>query len=99
MVIATTKVHWGKPIWVTTGGAELPVTNLAVALALALSGPGDFSLDRLFKMRVPRSLVVLAAFVEAGMVGYAIMNRPQQAPAQGEQASAATEVEQRVGAV
>src|SRR5438093_8276308 len=26
MVMAATTVHWGKPIWVTSGGAELPVT-------------------------------------------------------------------------
>src|SRR5689334_3375639 len=25
MVMATAKVHWGKPIWATAGGAELPV--------------------------------------------------------------------------
>ena len=40
MGTATTKVHWGKPIWVSEGGAELPVTNIAVASALALAGPG-----------------------------------------------------------
>src|SRR6476659_3987801 len=26
MGMATAKVHWGKPIWVTSGGAELAVT-------------------------------------------------------------------------
>lgn len=25
MLMATRKVHWGKPIWGTSGGAELPV--------------------------------------------------------------------------
>src|SRR5205085_12491465 len=39
MVMATTKAHAGKPIWVTSGGAELPVTNLAIAGALTLAGP------------------------------------------------------------
>src|ERR687894_2549910 len=31
MSMATTKAHWGKPIWVTEGGAELPVLNIAAA--------------------------------------------------------------------
>src|SRR5919204_3486187 len=43
MGMATAKVHWGKPIWVTSGGAEFAITNAAIALALGLAGPGDFS--------------------------------------------------------
>ena len=53
MAIATTKAHWGKPIWVTEGGAELPVTNMAAALALILNGPGKYSLDRALGIRLP----------------------------------------------
>src|SRR5579885_1362459 len=40
MGMATAKAHWGKPIWVTSGGAELPVTNGAITTALMLAGPG-----------------------------------------------------------
>src|SRR5436305_7886399 len=47
MSMATAKAHWGKPIWNTKGGAELPVTNIAAALPLALAGPGKFSLDNM----------------------------------------------------
>ncbi len=54
MLMATVKVHAGRPIWVTTGGAELPVTNIAVAAALTVTGPGAFSLDRLFGIQMPR---------------------------------------------
>ena len=53
MSIATTKAHWDKPIWVTEGGAELPVTNIAVATALILNGPGKYSLDRALGIRLP----------------------------------------------
>lgn len=35
MTIAWATVHAGKPIWVTSGGAELPLTNMAIATALA----------------------------------------------------------------
>src|SRR5258708_22155644 len=56
MVMATAKAHWGKPIWASKGGAELPLTNIATAFALTLTGPGRFSLDRLFGIRLPRAL-------------------------------------------
>src|SRR5713101_5906029 len=46
MIMATAKAHWGKPIWASQGGAELPLTYIATAFALTLTGPGRFSLDR-----------------------------------------------------
>lgn len=66
MVIATRKVHWGKPIWVTAGGAETPVLYMAAGGALALAGPGTLSLDSLLGVRVP-SWMKLATV--AGVVG------------------------------
>jgi putative oxidoreductase len=81
MVMATAKAHWGKPIWVTQGGAELPIINLAIALALTLTGAGRFSLDRLLGIRPPRVLVVAVAIVEAVLVVSGIMRRPEPAPA------------------
>jgi putative oxidoreductase len=69
MSIAVGKVHWGKPLWVTEGGAELPVTNMAIGLALAFTIPGRYSLDHLLGIRAPRTLVALvAAGVAAGIV-------------------------------
>ena len=53
MSMATTKAHWGKPIWVTEGGAELPVLNLAVSTALMLREPDKYSLDRFLGIRLP----------------------------------------------
>ncbi|HEX6479770.1 MAG TPA: DoxX family protein [Ktedonobacteraceae bacterium] len=79
MVVAIAKAHWGKPIWASQGGAELPVLNLSTALALALTGPGRFSLDRLFRIRLPRTLVAAAAIVEAAMLVLAITRRPEAA--------------------
>lgn len=69
MVVATRAAHAGKPIWVTEGGAELPVTNIAVALALSLVGPGRYSLDHMFGIRVPDSVAILTAgAVAAGIL-------------------------------
>jgi putative oxidoreductase len=53
MTMATTKAHWGKPIWVTEGGAELPVLNLAVSTALMIREPDKYSLDRVLGIRLP----------------------------------------------
>jgi putative oxidoreductase len=59
MTVATLKAHGGKPIWVTSGGAELPVTNLAINGALLVGGPGWLSFDRIFGTRAPLWLVGL----------------------------------------
>ncbi|HZS79083.1 MAG TPA: DoxX family protein [Ktedonobacteraceae bacterium] len=80
MIMATVKAHWGKPIWVSQGGAELPVTNMAAALALTLTGPGRFSLDNVLGIRLPRALIIAVAVIEAMMVAIGIMSRPTPAP-------------------
>jgi putative oxidoreductase len=71
MGMAWAKVHLGKPVWVTTGGAELPLTNLAVLSALSLAGPGKLSVDSLLGIRIPRllGLAALAATLGAIWVG------------------------------
>jgi putative oxidoreductase len=69
MSMATVKVHRGKPIWATAGGAELPVTNMAVALAIALAGSGRYSLDAALGLRVPPALGAVAAL--AALAGVA----------------------------
>jgi putative oxidoreductase len=53
MSMATRKAHWGKPIWVTEGGAELPVLNIAVSTALMIREPDRYSLDRILGIRLP----------------------------------------------
>lgn len=58
MGMATAKVHWGKPVWVTTGGAELPMTNMAMAAALMLAGPGKLSLDEALGTYLPRWVAI-----------------------------------------
>ena len=92
MIMATVKAHWGKPIWVTQGGAELPIMNMATALALALTGPGRFSLDRALGIRLPRPLVATIVTVEAATLVLGILSRPEAAPAAAAQEQAATPV-------
>ena len=90
MVTAWATVHSGKPIWVTSGGGELPLINLAASTALAFTGPGRYSLDRMLGIKVPRVLPALtAASVVAGIVGSLTMRdvpppEPQESRAGGE---------------
>jgi putative oxidoreductase len=78
MLMATAKAHSGKPIWVTEGGAELPVTNMAIATALMLVSPGRFSLDRAFGIRLPGWVVALAVAAAAAGVGAGLVSTPSQ---------------------
>jgi len=84
MVMAAVKGHWGKPIWATSGGAELPVVNIAAASALALTGPGAISLDRLFGIRVPGWLVTLVTVGAAGTVLYGALTEAEQSAGESE---------------
>lgn len=77
MGMATTKVHGGKPIWVTAGGAELPVTNMAIAAALMAAGPGKYSLDHLLDTKLPRWVVIPGIAVVAGAVAYGMREEIQ----------------------
>jgi putative oxidoreductase len=52
------------------GGYELPLTDMVAALALALAGPGRYSLDRLLRVRLPKSVVALTFLGAAVASGY-----------------------------
>jgi putative oxidoreductase len=85
MAMATATVHRGKPIWVTEGGAELPVTNIAASTALILNGPGKYSLDRALGIRLsawiaPLGLAVIILTVLYGPGG----DEPQEEEAREE---------------
>ena len=87
MAMATRKAHWGKPIWVTEGGAELPVLNMAISTALMIREPDEFSLDRILRIRLPRwigpvglvGIILTVLYSELGAEEV-----PEAAPAQDE---------------
>ncbi len=80
MSMATAKAHWGKPIWANAGGAELALTDLTAALAVAMAGPGAYSLDEAWDIGVPGWITVLAALTAAGAVAYGISSKPVPPP-------------------
>ena len=71
MSMATATAHRGRPIWVTEGGAELPVVNTAASTALILNGPGRYSLDRALGIRLPAWIAPLGLAVVILTVLYA----------------------------
>ena len=76
MAMATRKAHWGKPIWVTEGGPELPVTNMSIATALMLAGSGKYSLDRALGIRLPRWIAFVGLVAIAVTVYFAAQMEP-----------------------
>jgi putative oxidoreductase len=69
MLTATRQMHWKTPVWATEGGAELPLTNIAISVALATSDPGRLSLDHFLGIRVPKAVTLIAlAGVAAGLI-------------------------------
>ncbi|HST03376.1 MAG TPA: DoxX family protein [Chloroflexia bacterium] len=85
MSMATAKVHWGKPIWNSSGGPELPIINMSAVLASAMLGPGKLSLDNALGIHLPKGLALGAglALAGAGVATGLIMSaqpQPQEQP-------------------
>jgi putative oxidoreductase len=45
MIVAAVSVHWRNGLFVTSNGIEVPLIYAALAISLALTGPGSLSLD------------------------------------------------------
>ncbi|HEV2528711.1 MAG TPA: DoxX family protein [Thermomicrobiales bacterium] len=72
MSMASRTMHWGKPIWNASGGAELPVLFMAIAAEQIVSGPGPIALDTILRSRLPGWTVPVGLAVTAGAVYYAV---------------------------
>ncbi len=92
MLTAIFLVHWGKGIWNTKGGSELPLTNLTVALAIAFTGPGAYSLDHALGIVLPEPILLVAgglALVVLGVIAALLSRRlPRVASQQAEHSKA-----------
>lgn len=87
MIVAAVTVHWGK-LFATENGIEVPLLYAAAALALALTGPGTLSIDRLIGLTSPTALTwaALAAGILGG-IGNLLIRRPAPASHQVKQAA------------
>jgi putative oxidoreductase len=59
MLMAIAKVHWRNGLWNSKGGFEFPLTNLTVALAVAMIGPGSYSIDGALGTSLPDPLALV----------------------------------------
>ncbi|HSS93443.1 MAG TPA: DoxX family protein [Candidatus Dormibacteraeota bacterium] len=63
MLVAIVTVHLSKGFWVAKGGYEFNLAILASVAALALTGPGAYSLDAALKINLPEPLTVIVATI------------------------------------
>jgi putative oxidoreductase len=73
MVTAIAKVHWPK-VWATDGGFELPFKNLMVVVAVAITGPGAISLDRILGTALPPEALLPGVAVVVSGCYYALIS-------------------------
>lgn len=78
MLVAIATVHWTRGFWSTNGGYEFNLTLLASVTAVALAGPGTYSLDQAIGIRLPEpiTLVVGTIAVLVGGVATLASRRP-----------------------
>ena len=83
MLMAIIQVHWSKGFWNTGGGIEFPLMNLTAALALALTGPGAYSLDAVFGTALPEPISILVglALIVAGVIAAQVIRASEATPA------------------
>jgi putative oxidoreductase len=100
MIVAWRKKHGDKPIWSNQGGAELPLTNLTIAAALMLAGPGAISVDRLLGIKTPWWLSLLAIVGTAAGIAVALGDDIHEAAEaiRSEEAAAATPMSEELPA-
>jgi putative oxidoreductase len=79
MIVAAVTVHWQHGLFAANNGIEVPLLYATAAVALALAGPGLYSLDAVLGLgsiwSPPATLVVLA-FGVAGGVANLTLRRP-----------------------
>jgi putative oxidoreductase len=82
MLVVILAVHARNGFWNKDGGIEYPLLIALVALALSVSDPGVFSLDRLFRIALPEPATWLdCAIVVLLGVGAALQSRRLAHPA------------------
>ncbi len=68
MFMATFKVHWKNGFIVSKGGFEYTLVLMTVSIAIGLMGPGSYSLDALFGLVLPQTLLFGVLAVAALLV-------------------------------
>jgi len=76
MLVAVILVHWPKGFWVTKGGYEFNLLIVGAAAAVAIAGPGAYSLDSALGIHLPEPLILIAGTLgTVAGVGVALATR------------------------
>ena len=70
MLVAIATVHLSKGFWNSKGGYEFNLSILAAVAAVALIGPGSYSLDHALGIHLPEPLILIVGTI-ALIVGVA----------------------------
>jgi len=85
MIVAAVTVHWGQGLLATTNGIELPLLYAAAGVALALTGPGPYSLDAwlgIAGLWTPAATLIVLGLGIVGAFANIALRRPPTATAQ-----------------
>ena len=79
MLVAIATVHWVNGFWNGKRGYEFNLALLASVVAVALTGPGSYSVDQLLGIHLPEpiTLIVGAIAVVAGVAGTLASRSPK----------------------
>jgi putative oxidoreductase len=82
MLVAIATVHLSKGFWVSKGGYEFNLSIIGAAAALALTGPGTYSLDNALGVHLPEPVSLIVGTI-ALIVGVTVtlVSRSQPEPA------------------
>jgi putative oxidoreductase len=69
MIVAAVTVHLQHGLFATTNGIEVPLLYVVGAVALALTGPGAYSLDAATGLRALWTPSVVAGSLALGVIG------------------------------
>jgi putative oxidoreductase len=69
MIVAAVSVHWAHGVFAVNNGIEVPLLYGASAVALALTGPGSYSLDALVGLTPYWTPVVAWSAIAIGAIG------------------------------
>ncbi len=69
MIVAAVTVHWQHGLFATSNGIELPLIYGVFGAALALAGPGQYSLDALIGATALWTPAIVWSAIAVGIVG------------------------------
>ena len=80
MLVAMVTVHWKNGLFSQNNGIEVPLLYATFALALALTGPGAYSLDTGLRLTWSPAVVVIALTlgVVGGIINLGLRHRAPQ---------------------